>query len=240
MRSRNLKPGLYKNPELADAGPIAQLLFAGLWLLADKEGRLKDQPRVIKAELFPYYDVDVNRELTVIERLGNIHRYVTDGIAVIEVRNFKKHQSPHHTERPSTLPKCECKTSCISKNYKNNGDLTVNPPLDDGGNPSDSLFSDSLIPSKSKRKKNKIKKASLLNGNPPQGLNLEVWDQWIDYRHEAGKPIKAASIAAAQRKLASFGALQTSVVENSIANGYQGLFAPKNTHINGKEPSIWE
>lgn len=146
MRARNLKPGFFKNPELADAGPVAQLLFAGLWLMADKEGRLKDQPRVIKAELFPYYDVDVNGELTVIERLGHIHRYVTDGIAVIEVCNFKKHQSPHHTERASELPPCKCEKTCIPSVHEINGEVTVNLPLDDGGNPSDSLIPSSLIP----------------------------------------------------------------------------------------------
>jgi hypothetical protein len=144
MRARNLKPGFFKNPELADAGPIVQLLFAGLWLLADKEGRLKDQPRVIKAEVFPYYPVDVNGELTVLQRLGHIHRFVVDGTAVIEVVNFRKHQSPHHTERASDLP-------AFVGNYsvrEIHGETTVDSPLDNGGNPSDSLilrFSDSLI-----------------------------------------------------------------------------------------------
>lgn len=141
MRARNLKPGFFKNPELADAGPHAQLLFAGLWLMADKEGRLKDQPRLIKAELFPYYDVDVNGELTVIQRLGYIHRFVSSGIAVIEVCNFKKHQSPHHTERPSDLPGFDGNSSV----REIHGEVTVKSPLDDGGNPSDSLIPDSSI-----------------------------------------------------------------------------------------------
>ncbi len=146
MRARNLKPGFFKNYELADAGPIAQLLFQGLWLLADKEGRLKDQPRLIKAEVFPYYDADVNGELTVLARLGHIRRYVALGIAVIEVCNFKKHQSPHHTERASDLPAFDPETSTKSKSPEIHGEVTVNPPSSNGGNPSDSLIPDSLIP----------------------------------------------------------------------------------------------
>lgn len=161
MRARNLKPGFFKNPDLADAGPHAQLLFAGLWLLADKEGRLKDQPRFIKAEVFPYYDVDVHRELTVIERLGHIHRYVSSGIGVIEVCNFKKHQSPHHTEKASDLPACECPKPCISSVREIHGELTVNSPLRNGEYPSDSLIPDSLIqgkrPATPKRAKKPIK-----------------------------------------------------------------------------------
>lgn len=184
MRARNLKPGLYKNPELADAGPIAQLLFAGLWLLADKEGRLKDQPRVIKAELFPYYEVDVNRELTVIERLGHIHRYVTCGIAVIEVCNFKKHQSPHHTEKASDLPACECVKPCSERTQEINGDVTVNSPLDDGGNPSDSLIPDSLIPSKSplpKRERSKAAKVEFPSDFAlSDGMRQQALDRYSD------------------------------------------------------------
>jgi len=146
MRARNIKPKFFKNPDLADAGPIAQLLFAGLWCMADKEGRLKDQPRVIKAEVFPYYDADVNGELTVIERLGLIRRYVTSGIAVLEVMNFKKHQSPHHTEKPSDLPAYVAEKPKKPTPRVIHGEAPVNPPLDDGGNPSDSLIPDSLIP----------------------------------------------------------------------------------------------
>lgn len=151
MRSRNLKPGFFKNADLADAGPHTQLLFAGLWLMADKEGRLKDQPRVIKAELFPYYDVDVNRELTVLSRLGHVHRFVANEIGVIEVRNFKKHQSPHHTEKPSELPGADDVSPCIQGTREINGDATVNSPLENGGNPSDSQIPDSQIQCKTGR-----------------------------------------------------------------------------------------
>jgi hypothetical protein len=147
-RARNLKPGFFKNYELADAGMACQLLFQGLWCLADREGRLEDKPRLIKAEIFPYYDVDVNRELTVLARLKFIDRYVIDGIAVIEVCNFKKHQNPHHTEKPSTLPAKliqEAGNPHEIKTPDNNGELTVNSPLVDGEYLADSLIPDSLL-----------------------------------------------------------------------------------------------
>lgn len=126
---------------------MAQLLFAGLWCLADKEGRLKDQPRYIKAEIFPYYDCDVNGELTKLQREGFIRRYESHGIAVVEIINFKKHQSPHHTEKDSQLPAFDSASVCKQTRKDVNRDLTVNPPKQDGGNPSDSLIPDSLIPS---------------------------------------------------------------------------------------------
>lgn len=134
MRARNIKPGFFKNAELADAGLAARLLFIGLWCMADREGRLKDKPRVIKAEVFPYdrdNEVDIDAGLNALERLGLIHRYSTTDKAghascIIQIANFQKHQSPHHTEKASELP------------------APVNSPLDNGEYPSDSLIPDSL------------------------------------------------------------------------------------------------
>jgi len=148
-RARNIKPGFFKNYDLADLGPIAQLLFAGLWCLADKAGRLEDKPRFIKAEVFPYYDADVNGELTKLERLGFIDRYQVGDKLLIQVCNFVEHQSPHHTEKASTLPGPEDAKQALARVPSDNGELTVNSPKQDGGNPPDSLihrFTDSLIP----------------------------------------------------------------------------------------------
>jgi hypothetical protein len=57
-------------------------------------------------------------------------------------------------------------------------------------------------------------------------LNRKAWEVWIQYRKDIRKPLKQASLALAQKKLASFGDSQMQVVENSIANGWTGLFPP--------------
>lgn len=62
---------------------------------------------------------------------------------------------------------------------------------------------------------------------PPPNLNVEAWHRWEQYRREIRKAIKPASKLAAQRKLAGFGVDQEAVVEQSIANGWQGLFELK-------------
>lgn len=61
---------------------------------------------------------------------------------------------------------------------------------------------------------------------PVVGLDPAAWEQWETYRREIRKPLKPASIPAAQRKLAAFGKDQSAVVEHSVANGYTGLFRP--------------
>ena len=61
----------------------------------------------------------------------------------------------------------------------------------------------------------------------PPHLDAKAWERWLKYRTDIRKPIKPASTEAAMSKLASFGKDQEAVVEQSIANGWQGLFALK-------------
>ena len=58
-------------------------------------------------------------------------------------------------------------------------------------------------------------------------LDEQAWEQWAAYRKAIRKTIKPASEHAAKLKLSRFGADQQAVVEQSIANQYQGLFELK-------------
>lgn len=126
MRARNIKPSLYKNEILGTAEPLLTILFSGLWCIADREGRLEDRPLRIKAEIFPYRDVDVNVMLTELERLGFIDRYEVDGLKLIQVVNFPKHQHPHPTEKKSDYPP---KREITVKQLLDNSDVHVEAGL---------------------------------------------------------------------------------------------------------------
>ena len=93
-RSRNIKPGFFLNDQLAEIEPLGRLLFAGLWCIADREGRLEDRPRRIKAEVLPYDNCDVDELLNQLAGRGFIVRYEVDGEGYIQVVNFIKHQNP--------------------------------------------------------------------------------------------------------------------------------------------------
>lgn len=137
MRSRNLKPGFFKNELLGTADPFLMLLYGGLWCFADRKGCLENRPLKIKAEIFPYRDkLDINRYLTELSRLGFIQYYKVDSNEYIYLPKFTEHQRPHHTERDSNIPMIPIGSV-----------VTGNSPLDDGGNPPDSLvlIPDSLV-----------------------------------------------------------------------------------------------
>jgi hypothetical protein len=123
VRARNLKPGFFDNEELAEGGPSAQVLFEGLWCLADREGILENRPLRIKAKIFPYYDPkdyggrDIHELLNFLAAKKFIRFYSANGHNLISIDNFKKHQSPHSTEKASTFPPPP------------HEEITVNPPL---------------------------------------------------------------------------------------------------------------
>lgn len=102
-RARNIKPAFFSNEQLAECDPLARLLFAGLWCIADREGRLQDRPKRIKIELLPYDDCDVSELLAQLDKNGLIKRYIKDG-DFIQITNFCKHQDPHYKEKSSEIP----------------------------------------------------------------------------------------------------------------------------------------
>jgi hypothetical protein len=104
-RARNIKPAIMDNEGLADLEPLTRLLFVYLWMLADREGRLEDRPKRIAAQAFPYdRAADVDAMLNQLVSAGFIVRYEVQGLAIIQIVNFLKHQTPHGTERDSELP----------------------------------------------------------------------------------------------------------------------------------------
>lgn len=104
MRARNLKPGFFRNDLLGECDPLARILFSGLWCEADREGRLEDRPKRLKAECLPYDTCDVDALLDQLVTRGFINRYVVDGKAYIAIPEFAKHQNPHVREPASQIP----------------------------------------------------------------------------------------------------------------------------------------
>lgn len=103
-RSRNIKPGFFKNEVLAELPFETRLLFIGLWTLADREGRLEDRPKRIKAELFAFDSFDVDPMLNRLQSDGFLVRYEAGGSRYLQIENFVKHQDPHYKEKASEIP----------------------------------------------------------------------------------------------------------------------------------------
>lgn len=103
-RARNIKPGFFTNDVLAEVDPLGRILFAGLWTIADREGRLEDRPKKIKAQVLPYDECSCDSLLQDLHKHGFIQRYSLDGNGYIQIVKWSEHQNPHVKETESTIP----------------------------------------------------------------------------------------------------------------------------------------
>ena len=108
-RIRYLKPEFFSDEDLGELPYQTRIAFQGLWCYADKEGRLEDRSKFLKAMIFPYDDVDMEGELELLSQFKSngspfIQRYVNGNGKYIQIIQWEKHQRPHHTEKESIFP----------------------------------------------------------------------------------------------------------------------------------------
>jgi hypothetical protein len=248
-RARNIKPGFFKNENLCELPAMDRLLFAGLWCLADREGRLENRPKRIKMELFPCDDYDVACGLSRLENSGFIKTYCVAHFNVIQVLSFLVHQVPHGTEKDSELP--DSNGVLTVNQRKINGyisgqasKITVQQLLDNGVltvkelflntlNPESLILNpESLIPIKKKKTKAKSDSSTFV---PPLWLDQQLWDDFIDMRKKIKKPAtdRAKQLLVNElEKLVMQGYSQQEIISNSIKNCWQDFYAPKNNGSN--------
>jgi translation initiation factor IF-1 len=121
-RIRSIKPDFFDSTSIADLSMPARLFFIGLWTQADRDGRLEDDMRRLKARIFPYDDVDVEALAVELHAKDMIRRYpaptqvvsstvlaptqVVRDPGYIWIVKFLKHQRPHSKEAESLIPPC--------------------------------------------------------------------------------------------------------------------------------------
>ena len=103
-RRRNLHFGFFMNEDLADLTPLTRLFLAGLWCIADKEGRLHNRPKKLAARVLPYDNFNGIKGIEDLESAGFIDVYEVDGKGFIQIVNWSKYQNPHYKETASIIP----------------------------------------------------------------------------------------------------------------------------------------
>lgn len=206
------------NDELAEIDPLGRLLFAGLWTIADREGRLFDRPKKIKAEVLPYDNCDMDKLLQNLNDYGFILRYEIDGTKYIQITNWVKHQNPHVKESASTIPApyknntntVKVQTLTANNNREKNQEFqepskinssnkhhasTVQEPEEHSTSPADSL---NLIPDSLNRKPdssiNIVTSTTREEDKPVDKVELDVdgfEDFWNEYPKKTGKLLAA-------------------------------------------------
>ena len=81
-----------------------RLFYVGMWTQADREGRMEDRPKRLKAVIMPYDNVQVEKILEDLTKARFIIRYKAGGRPYIQIRTFTKHQRVNMREPASTIP----------------------------------------------------------------------------------------------------------------------------------------
>lgn len=99
-RIRSIKPGYSTSEAIAELSLGCELHFIKLWTYCDDHGRAPDNPRLIKAAIWPLRDDVTIEQITKwqdeLEKHDRIVRYTVNGKALFEVCNWSEHQKPQH------------------------------------------------------------------------------------------------------------------------------------------------
>lgn len=110
MRIRTIKPEFFTHEGLFEAeastGLPIRIAFAGLWCVADREGRFKWEPRRIGVQILPYDGIDFSRVMDALTTRGFIVKYRVNDAWFGCIPSFGKHQVINNRESASSLPEC--------------------------------------------------------------------------------------------------------------------------------------
>jgi hypothetical protein len=108
MRIRSIKPEFFHHEGLFEAELETKLplrvAFAGLWCIADREGRFKWEPRRIGVQVLPYDGVDFSRVLDALATRAFVLKYRVGDACFGFIPSFLKHQVINNRESQSILP----------------------------------------------------------------------------------------------------------------------------------------
>ena len=110
-RIRSIKPEFFKHYELqeleiSNPGHYIMLVYAGIWTQCDKNGVFFYNAKVLKNEILPYIDFDMQKTLDILEKEGYFKRYKHGNREYGYVQNFLKYQFPTKGEKeaPAKYP----------------------------------------------------------------------------------------------------------------------------------------
>lgn len=231
-RSRNIKPGFFTNDSLADLPALTRLLFIGLWTLVDRDGRIEDRPKKIKAECMPYDEMDPDAALESLRGAGFILRYESDGFRCIQVQNWCKHQNPHIKEVPSTLPAPEKhQTSTVQAQDKQQPKPALARLIPDSGfliPDSLSLDSSPLIPegkAKTPRKRGAPSALVSLQNLIDEGIDRQHATDWLAARKAKRLPLTPTAWEDTKAEAIKASLTPHDAIARAAKNGWAGFKA---------------
>lgn len=99
-RIRTIKPEFWSDETVGECSPTARLLFIGTWNLADDHGNLQRSSKQIKAQLFPYDNIECEPLIRELLTADLLIEYEVEGKKYLHIKGFDKHQKVEKKSAP--------------------------------------------------------------------------------------------------------------------------------------------
>jgi hypothetical protein len=120
-RTRTVKPEFWTDRRIGECSVNARLLFIATWNFADDEGGLDRSAKQLKAQAFPYDNIDCEPFIQELLDEGLLIEYEVDGNKYLHIKNFRKHQRIDKPQK-ARIPVYDCsKNIQPSKGMEGNG-----------------------------------------------------------------------------------------------------------------------
>lgn len=99
-RLRTVKPEFWTDERVGEVSVTARLLFIATWNFADDHGGLDRSAKQLKAQAFPYDNVDCEPLIQELLQVGLLIEYEVGGKKYLHINGFRKHQKVEKPAKP--------------------------------------------------------------------------------------------------------------------------------------------
>lgn len=217
MPNRIIREGILSSERVDRLDSAAEVFYRRLMSKVDDYGLYDARPTILRASLFPLRvdrvrEADISRWIAECEKAGLIALYYHDGKPYVQILDTRW---PVRSEAKYPLP-------AIANNRKQEPAIASVFVVGDGDGDGD-------VGEKNERVRKRPRRFDPGGIDLPEWLDRELWQRWCADRAERGKPITERGAQSQISRLDAFrkrGSSPESVIENSIAGGYAGLFEP--------------
>ncbi len=243
-RIRTVKPEFFRHEALFEAEQSVslplRLAFAGLFTVADREGRFRWQPRVLKLDVMPFDAVDFGVILDALHAYGFVDRYRVDGQEYGVIPSWRKHQQINARESASTIPapdasgaeKCVHPSKHVhahDRNVSNDGNSSNINDLSKKHVHAHALTSGEGKGREGKRKgikkNNSDHSAAAALAPMPTGVDPSVWRDFQALRKSKKAPLTHTALQGIRREADKAGIPLEAALRVCCMRGWQGFDA---------------
>ena len=99
-RIRTVKPEYWTDERIGECSVSARLLFIATWNFADDHGGLNRSSKQLKAQAFPYDNIDCEPLIQELLNIGLLVEYEVEGKKYLHIKGFRTHQKVENPAKP--------------------------------------------------------------------------------------------------------------------------------------------